>query len=76
MELTNDEIRQYLQELEIPEELHRRCESLAQNQQYARLYLDLRSIRVQFLENVHTAQDRLDQLDSLIYDIKKKREEI
>ena len=75
MALSTDEILQYLEDLRFPEEVCDRCRALAGTQQYDAFYQDLRCARARFLEEMHSAQERLDQLDRLIYDIKKKKEE-
>ena len=74
MELTKNETLQCLEELQIPEEMCGRCREFTEKQQYEELYRDLRSMRGKLLEELHTAQARLDSLDRLIYDIKKKKE--
>ena len=72
MDLSVNEILQCLEDLQIPEDLRRECRRLAEAQQYEKLYLTLRSIRQQLLQELHTVQNRLDCLDCLIYGIKKK----
>ena len=75
MDLSVNETLQCLDELQIPQELRERCRTLSEAGRYEELYRDLRCARTQFLEDMHTAQERLDRLDRLLYDIKKKREE-
>ena len=72
MALSTDEVLQYLEELKLPEETKNRCRELAETQQYEAFWQTLRCTRSQFLEEMHTAQDRLDRLDQLIYLMKKK----
>ena len=75
MDLSTQEIIQCLQDLRLSQDTCDHCGRLAQNMQYEDLYLNLRGTRVQFLNEMHAAQERLDRLDRLIYDIKKKRED-
>ena len=75
MALSTEEILQYLEELHLPAETGKRCRELAEARQYEAVWQTLRCTRSQFLEDMHTAQDRLDRLDRLIYDIRKKKEE-
>ena len=75
MELSKNEIMQYLEELQVPEDFCGKCRDLAREEQYEELYLNLRRVRKQFLNEMHAAQGRLDQLDRLIYDMKKKSED-
>ena len=75
MELSAKDITQYLDGLQIPEEMCDRCRHLAEEERYEELYASLRGVRPRFLDDMHTAQNRLDQLDLLIYDVKKKRED-
>ena len=74
MNLSVDEITQCMQELNMTNELYSRCIQEALDGQYDKLYADLRLQRVSCLEELHETQERLDRLDSLIYDIKKKKE--
>lgn len=73
MDFTPSEVMQYLEELQIPDELRARCETMLKEQRYEELYAALRGVRQDFLENMHESQRRLDHLDHLIYDIKKKK---
>lgn len=73
MDFTPSEVMQYLDELQIPDELRARCEAMLKEQRYEELYTALRGVRQDFLENMHESQRRLDHLDYLIYDIKKKK---
>ena len=73
MDLTKKEIINYLEELQIPENLRDQCRMLTEAQEYDELYQSLRGARTQFLADMHSAQSRLDQLDRLIYDIKRKK---
>ena len=75
MALSTEEILQYLEGLRLPEETGKRCRELAKAQQYDAVWQTLRCVRTQFLQEMHTAQERLDRLDRLIYDIRKKKEE-
>ena len=74
MELSTSSLMQCMEELQVPEELRLQCKRFAELQQYDRLYLALRGARQQMLEEIHTAQTRLDCLDCLIYSVKKKTE--
>ena len=76
MDLSPNETVQCLRDLQIPGEMRARCIKLAETQQYEALYPLLRGARAQFLKDMHIAQERLDRLDRLIYDIKRKSEEL
>lgn len=74
MEFTKEDALQFLESLQVPKEVEGRCRDLMAQENYQETYRYLRSIRCEFLEDLHTSQKRLDQLDHLIYDIKKKNE--
>ena len=70
--MSTEEIMQCLEDLQLPEGTKRRCRELAEAGQYEAVWQALRCTRMRFLEEMHTAQDRLDRLDQLIYLMKKK----
>ena len=72
MDLSTNEIGQYLEDLNIPEETCAECRHLTGTGQYEALYQELRRARTQVLEDMHAAQARLDCLDRLIHEIKKQ----
>ena len=72
MNLSTNEIGQYLEDLNIPEETCCQCRQLTGNGQYEALYAELRRARTQVLADMHAAQSRLDCLDRLIYEIRKQ----
>lgn len=74
MKLTQNEVMQFLEQLHTSEEAMSRCETMLTQENYQALYRYLRSMRCAFLDNLHESQQRLDKLDYLIYDIKKKNE--
>lgn len=74
MGLTKEETLQFLGLIQMPEEAETRCRELMEKEDYPELYRYLRSIRGKFLEELHMSERRLDQLDHLIYDTKKKNE--
>ncbi|MDO4976976.1 MAG: hypothetical protein Q4E53_06915 [Eubacteriales bacterium] len=73
MNLTPKEIIQYLVELQISDDICNQCSSMLNEQRYEELYMVLRLLRQGFLEDLHESQRRLDHLDYLIYDVKKKK---
>ena len=73
MELKQNEIVLYLEELDIPEEVRIRCREMLESRKYQELFDALRAVRKDFLEDVHESQRRLDNLDYLIHDMKKKK---
>ena len=73
MELSTNEIMQCAEDLQLPDSLRKECSALAEAQQYEQLYLTLRGFRQQLLQEIHSAQKRLDCLDCLLYGIKKKK---
>lgn len=73
MDFTPNEVMQYLEELQIPEKKRTRYKAMLKEHRYEELYTALRGVRLGFLEDVHQSQRRLDHLDHLIYDIKKKK---
>ncbi len=68
MEFTHEEMLQLLEELQVQGD----AEKLIAENRYPELYRLLRICRCDFLEEVHKSQKKLDQLDYLIYQIKKK----
>ena len=76
MELSTDEALQALEQLRLPEETRVQCGQLVRTCQYDELYVRLRGERTEFLNHMHAAQEQLDRLDRLIYDVKKKREDV
>ena len=73
MELTQNDILQLLDGLNLPEDEKTDCGNLWTDGNYQELYERLRSLRGNFLENLHESQQRLDQLDYLIYSMKRKK---
>lgn len=68
MEFTHEEMLQLLAELQVDGD----ATKLIAEERYQELYCLLRTCRCGFLEDVHKSQKKLDQLDYLIYQIKKK----
>ena len=75
MELTQNDMLQLLDELNLPEDEKTDCGNLWTDGNYQKLYERLRSLRGNFLENLHESQQRLDQLDYLIYSMKRKNKD-
>lgn len=74
MKFTQDEAVQFLKEMHMTEDAIDKCRELLTQENYAEMYRYLRSMRPDFLEEMHESQKRLDLLDHLLYDIKKKTE--
>ena len=74
MKFTEEEMLQLLEILQVPEETETIFRDLMAKGDYPELYRYLRSIRGGFLEELHLSQKRLDSLDRLVYEIKKKNE--
>ena len=72
MELTQNDMLQLLDGLNLSEDAKADCGNLWTDGNYRELYERLRSLRGNFLENLHESQQRLDQLDYLIYSMKRK----
>lgn len=72
MELTQEDMIQYLNTLHVSEEKIAQFTSMAQQGNYPELYRCLRCLRCDYLDAVHESQKQLDQLDFLIHDIKLK----
>ena len=72
MELSHTEIMQDLDDLPVTEELRAQCRQLAAEGRYEELCLCLRRERKRFLQEMHRAQNDLDRLDRIIYDMKKR----
>lgn len=68
MEFTREDMLQLLSELQVEGD----AAKLIAEDRYPELYFLLRTCRCDFLEEVHNSQKKLDQLDYLIYQIKKK----
>jgi len=71
MIFTHEEMLQLLTELHIEGD----AERLIAEDRYPELYRMLRTCRCDFLDEVHKSQKKLDQLDYLIFQIKKKKGE-
>lgn len=71
MEFTHEEMLQLLAEVQVDGD----AAKLIAEERYQELYRLLRTCRCVFLEDVHKSQKKLDQLDYLIYQIKKKEKE-
>ena len=74
MKFTQDEAVQFLKEMQVSEDVIDKCSEMLAQENYAEMYRYLRSIRPDFLDDMHETQKRLDLLDHLLYDIKKKTE--
>ena len=72
METARKEMEQLLEQLPLEEEMRARCLGLQQAGNYPELYCLLRGARCGFLEQLHESQQRLEQLDYLIYQAKKE----
>ena len=72
MELTNENMLQFLDELNLSEMEKTKCKNLWIEGKYVDLYRYLRILRIDFLDDLHESQQRLDQLDYLIYNMKKR----
>ena len=75
MELTQNDMLQLLDGLILPEDEKTDCGNLWTDGNYQELCKRLRSLRGNFLENLHESQQRLDQLDYLIYSMKRKNKD-
>ena len=73
MEFTGEELLQLLETLQVTEETEAALRELMTKDDYRGVYRYLRSIRSGFLEDLHLSQKRLDLLDLLIYEIKKRK---
>lgn len=73
MELTQEDMIQYLHTLHVPEEKIAQFTGMAAQGNYQQLYRSLRCLRCDYLDAVHESQKQLDQLDYLIYLIKSKQ---
>ena len=73
MEYTSEEMLQLLEMLQVPKEAETKCRDLLAQDNYPEMYRYLRSLRGQFLEDLHVSQNRLDKLDHLIYEVKKNK---
>ena len=76
MELTQNDMQQLLDGLDLPEDAKAECGKLWAAGSYPELHRYLRTLRADFLEELHESQQRLDRLDYLIYSAKKKNKEI
>ena len=71
MEFTHEEMLQLLSELQVEGD----SAKLISENRYQELYCLLRTCRCDFLDELHKSQKKLDQLDYLIYQIKRKGEQ-
>lgn len=74
MELSKKDVEQFLCELHMSDELIDRCRGLMSEGKYREMYRCLRVLRCDFLDDLHRCQKRLDELDYLLCDIKRKGE--
>ena len=72
MELSQNDMLQLIEGLNLSEDRMAECRRLWMAGSYPELYGYLRSLRGDFLDDLHESQQRLDQLDYLIYGMKKK----
>ena len=72
MELTQNDMLQLLEGLNLSDDAKAECGKLWTAGKYPELYRCLRALRGNFLDELHESQHRLDQLDYLIYSMKKK----
>lgn len=73
MELTQEDVIQYLHMLHVPEERIALFRNMIAQGDYPELYSALRCLRCDYLDAMHESQKQLDQLDYLIYQIKSKQ---
>ena len=76
MELKQNDMMQLLEGLQLEEDEKEVCRKLWAAGEFKELHGYLRSIRRDFLDDLHESQQRLDQLDYLIYSTKKKLEDV
>ena len=72
MELSGEEMLQLLDVLQVSETMKVSCRDLLAQDDYTGMYQSLRGVRKEFLEDLHICQKRLDQLDHLLYEVKRK----
>ena len=75
MELKQNDMLQLLEGLQLEDKAKEACEKLWTAGEFKELHGYLRSMRRDFLDDLHESQQRLDRLDYLIYSTKKKLEE-
>ena len=75
MELKQNDMLQLLEGLQLEDKAKEACGKLWDAGEFTELHGYLRSIRRDFLDDLHQSQQRLDRLDYLIYSTKKKLEE-
>lgn len=71
MTFTQGDVVQFFEELQVPKEALVRYKAMLVHEQYNEMYIYLRGMRGKFLDDLHKSQRRLDQLDHLIYNIKR-----
>ena len=75
MELKQNDMLQLLEGLQLEDDTKEACGKLWAAGAFKELHGYLRSIRRDYLDDLHQSQQRLDRLDYLIYSTKKKSEE-
>ena len=72
MELTQKDMLQLMETLNLSEDTMAECRRMWTARSYSELHGYLKSLRGDFLNDLHDSQQRLDRLDYLIYNMKKK----
>lgn len=72
MELTQEDMMQFLNELQLPKDIIEHCKGMLVEERYQEIYNSLRCVRCEYLEELHRSQKRLDKLDYLLYQVKMK----
>lgn len=72
MEFNEEEALLFLESLHVPQEVETRCRNLMGQGNYQETCRCLKSLRCEYLENLHESQKRLDQLDYLLFVLKKR----
>lgn len=75
MELSQEDMMQFLNELQMPKDIMEHCEEMMKQEKYQEIYSCLRCVRCEYLDELHKSQKRLDQLDYIIYQVKTKRKQ-
>lgn len=74
MELSQEDMMQFLSELQMPKDIMEHCAEMMKQEKYQEIYSCLRCVRCEYLDDLHKSQKRLDQLDYILFQIKMKHE--
>lgn len=75
MEMSNEIVVQNLMEAGLTEKQIEESIYLFEKKEYLQAFFHLRNVRCGLLDNMHDSQKKLDKLDFLLYNLKKKVEE-